>query len=254
MSCIDNIVFSSGGMGGIVYVGVIRSLEEKKFVPKGISGCSIGAIFALLYSIGYSSEELYDIVMTFDIYRFLDINILDFFESYGIDTGSKLMKFLSSLIYRKLLVNDLTFAQHFQITGKKLWINTSSIKDNKAYYYSVDTSPNMSVIRAVRRSISIPFIFTADQKNFIDGAYHDPVPSKMFKKNTLCIIIQNSTNTSDSFLGFCNKLIDNKSEKKIFDSSCIIIDTGINTFNFVIPTKIKNRIIKLGYIKTINAI
>ena len=53
---------------GFAYIGCLRMLEEYKIIGQNIeflAGCSIGAVFATIISIGYSSSELYDFVLNF---------------------------------------------------------------------------------------------------------------------------------------------------------------------------------------------
>jgi len=57
---IKNLVFSGGGLKGIVYIGCIEALEKyniMKFIKK-ISATSIGSIFSFLILLGYKSTEL----------------------------------------------------------------------------------------------------------------------------------------------------------------------------------------------------
>ena len=54
------IVLSGGSEKGVVYVGVLKFLEEMNILPsiECIYGVSIGAIFTVLMTIGYTSSEL----------------------------------------------------------------------------------------------------------------------------------------------------------------------------------------------------
>lgn len=56
----QNIVFQGGGPKGIVYVGALRALREKRsdLELDRAAGTSAGAISACLYALGYSPEEM----------------------------------------------------------------------------------------------------------------------------------------------------------------------------------------------------
>lgn len=214
---VRNIVFSSGAMGGYSFIGVIKALDEAGITPgiTGISGCSAGSIIALLYSLGYTYDELLPVGMSFKYRRVNDIQILRFLEDCGLETGRNIMSMIADLVEQKILLRDLTFKQHWNITGRVLWINASCVTTNEAQYYSVRTSPNMSVLRAIRRSISVPFLFTSPKDSegnqFTDGGYHDTIPALMFREDeTLCFAIKNGGNVENidnEFVGFCVKLV-----------------------------------------------
>ena len=56
------LVLSGGGAKGLAHIGVIRALEEEEIKIDYISGASMGAIIAALYSMGYTTEEMTKLV------------------------------------------------------------------------------------------------------------------------------------------------------------------------------------------------
>ena len=52
------LVLSGGGAKGLSHIGVIKALEDNEIPIDYISGTSIGAIIAGLYSIGYTTDEM----------------------------------------------------------------------------------------------------------------------------------------------------------------------------------------------------
>lgn len=60
------LVLSGGGAKGFAHVGVIRELEKYNIPIDYIGGTSIGAIVGGLYSIGYSADELEEVLLTQD--------------------------------------------------------------------------------------------------------------------------------------------------------------------------------------------
>lgn len=81
---------------------------------------------------------------------------------------------------------DITFKELYEKIKKKLIMTVTCINDKKAYYYSVDTFPDMKVIKAVRMSISIPIIFTPvehDSHLYVDGGCIDNYPMQLFQDN-----------------------------------------------------------------------
>ncbi len=58
------LVLSGGGASGLSHIGVIKALEENNIPIDYISGTSIGALIGGYYSIGYSAQDIENIVRT----------------------------------------------------------------------------------------------------------------------------------------------------------------------------------------------
>jgi predicted acylesterase/phospholipase RssA len=261
---IKNVVFSSGAMGGFSFIGVVKALDEYGITSgvKGVSGCSAGSIIALLYSLGYSYDELLDIGMDFRYKNFHSIEILKFLDECGLETGKGIMSMIADLVELKIMVRDLTFKQHWNITGRDLWINASCVSTNDACYYSVRTSPNMSVLSAIRRSISVPFLFMAPRdskgRQFTDGGYHDTIPSVMFsEEDTLCFVIKNDSDMGtidNEFISFCVKLVMGmhvslcQYQRSGSKYRIVEIPTGIPSLCFDLSRIEKTRVVQQGYL------
>ena len=56
------LVLSGGGAKGFAELGVLKVLEKNKIPIDYISGTSIGALIGVLYSSGYTTEEIENIV------------------------------------------------------------------------------------------------------------------------------------------------------------------------------------------------
>jgi len=60
------LVLSGGGAKGLAHIGVLKALEEEGIKIDYISGASMGAIIAALYSMGYTTEEMTGLVTSDD--------------------------------------------------------------------------------------------------------------------------------------------------------------------------------------------
>ena len=210
------IVFSSGALGGLSLIGAWRALEEKGLTRniKGLSGCSMGSVIATLASIGYTSNEMELISLNVNYEDYADPSFRSLADNYGIETGKRLIKLIDKLIRFKTGRKDLTFKDHWRLTGKYLWINATHVEARKCVYYSVLTSPDMKVADAIRRSISIPFLFAVvrtEEGTFVDGGCYDPVPASIFpQEETLCLNVRNSSSShlaADSLISFSSILL-----------------------------------------------
>ena len=63
------LVMSGGGARGLAHIGVIRMLEENDIPIDYVAGTSMGAIVAALYSMGYTPDEMVEIMKTEDFQR-----------------------------------------------------------------------------------------------------------------------------------------------------------------------------------------
>ena len=63
------LVMSGGGARGLAHIGVIKALEENDVPIDYVAGTSMGAIVAALYSMGYSPDEMIQVMSSKDFQR-----------------------------------------------------------------------------------------------------------------------------------------------------------------------------------------
>ena len=56
------LVLSGGGARGITHIGIIQALEEHGIPIDYVAGTSIGAIIGGLYAMGYTPQEMLDLI------------------------------------------------------------------------------------------------------------------------------------------------------------------------------------------------
>ena len=56
------LVLSGGGAKGMAHIGVIRALEENQIPIDYITGTSMGAVIGSLYAMGYSPDEMEELI------------------------------------------------------------------------------------------------------------------------------------------------------------------------------------------------
>ena len=69
-----NLVFEGGGVKGIAYVGALEVLEKEGILQniERVAGTSAGAMVAVLVSLGYTANELKDILWKINFKNFMD--------------------------------------------------------------------------------------------------------------------------------------------------------------------------------------
>lgn len=180
------LVLSGGGVSGIMHLGAVKYLEDNNLVDIDTYICSsVGSIIGSLLSVGYKAQELYDFIYNFDMSILRDIEITNLLFKYGLDDGTKLNIFIKKLLSYKTGNENITFGELYKKYNKKLIITATCLNDNKLYYFSYENEPDMCISKAVRMSVSIPFIFTnVEYKNklYVDGGLMNNYPIN-FSKN-----------------------------------------------------------------------
>ena len=161
---IKHLVLSGGGLLGISYIGLFKYFEEHNTLSniKSITGCSAGAIFGSLLSIGYTYKELDVVVKSMVFKDYLKINVdslLNFVNTKGLESGHVLHLFIKNCIKDKTGDENITFFQIQEKYNIKLQIGVTNLTKTKFELFNVDTTPDLSIIKAISASIAIPFIF-----------------------------------------------------------------------------------------------
>jgi len=186
-------VFSGGGAKGMAHVGVLKVLEEVGLQPDVITGTSMGSIMGGLYSVGYSADEIAQLIETIDWGTVLtneipaDQVIMRRKHEYqrfllempiykgkpelpsGLIEGQKLSELFSELTWRQAGVDDFKeFPVPFTCIG------TDILKGEMVLLNSGDLSS------AMRASMAIPSVFTAVSRDtshiLVDGGVRRNFP------------------------------------------------------------------------------
>jgi NTE family protein len=185
-------VFSGGGMKGFALVGAIKAAEDKGFIFKRVAGTSAGSIAAVFVAAGFNSQEMYDILVNAPRSSFLDSSFRNFplikwlmlYWKMGIYKGNAFEKWLTSVLATK---NIHTFKD---IERDSLRIIASDISNNRILVIPDDlprygiNPDDFPVAKAVRMSISIPYIFRPVKINkdvFVDGGLLSNFPIWLYE-------------------------------------------------------------------------
>ncbi len=264
------LVFSGGGIRGLAYVGCLKALEEFHVLPQIESyvGTSIGAIFALLLNLDYCYEELYEILLTINFESLRDITsdgIFNYFNSYGFETGIKMENIVKIFIRKKLGDDQVTFQQLFEKTSKKLTITGTCLNTCQCEFFNYENTPNMEVVKAIRISMSIPFVFTTHSLNgklYVDGgvANNYPIDAHASTTEILGFILKDNQQNKeiqglDDYAMAIIQSIDKKLHSlvaKIHNDITIIITTKAGVLDFNISEPDRKSLFMEGYQYTKN--
>lgn len=192
------LALAGGGLQGIAHIGAIKALQDLDIKINYISGTSSGSIFAAMYAMGYTTEEMKKIAS--DYYKTLtNIEkkpIISAVGTYlihkkiklgGLNPGEKIEKLAKLVAEQKNIKNigdvkmplaiptvDTISTKECISLSKKCNIK----RDDIDYIY------NIPIEKAIRASMSFPGIFTTcdfDKYNFIDGGTKDNLPVQILK-------------------------------------------------------------------------
>lgn len=195
------LALSGGGVKGAAHIGVLRALEEAGIKIDVIAGTSAGGIVAMLYSIGYTPDEIAEIFVSLNIKDLLDFDRLGMAKSVlqvifgkeitldGLVKGNKIKKLLSyycnakgktqmqdSLIPLAIPAVDINTAQ------TKMFVSDTRglVNDAETEYIC-----NATLADAVRASIAFPAIFQPNIYNgsvLCDGGINDNLPLNILRQ------------------------------------------------------------------------
>lgn len=188
------IVLSGGGAKGMAHIGVLKVLEEVGIKPDYITGTSMGSIVAGLYAIGYTPDEIEEIVTKQDWNDLLSdqisrVNVSmeekNQKEQYalslplvnnrvslpsGLVSGHNITNLLSSLTWQ---IHDVEDFNDFPIPFRCI---ATDIESGEAVVLKEGYLPD-----AIRASMSIPSMFNPIEINnqlLIDGGIVRNLPAQ----------------------------------------------------------------------------
>lgn len=269
-SKIKHIVLSGGGIKGIALLGALKALDEAELLGdiETYVGSSVGALLGALMCVGYSPEELYNVMSSINPYEMKSIEPMKLLTHFGIDSGTKIVAFLKTMIRIKTGNPNITFQQLHEEFGMDLIVAGTCIETGEVEYFRKETTPNVGICNAVRLSISIPFLFSAVRyrgKTYVDGGLLNNFPIDILKdKEDVLGIRLSSSDLKDSStevktitslekfaIGLVTCVID-EIQKLRFQNSAhrdnvIFIDTGdISAIQFDLSPEKRRELFDLG--------
>jgi NTE family protein len=161
------LVISGGGVKVISIVGAIKALYEKGLLKsiKEVSGVSAGSWLAFMIASGLSIEVIEHVALNFDFSLLRNITpdaIMGFPETFGIDDGTNLIKFLESILRVVVKVSsNITFSEFHNLKLSSIQFRcwATDLKECKTREFSLEKTPDVKIIDAIRASMSLPLYF-----------------------------------------------------------------------------------------------
>ena len=185
------LMFSGGGALGPFHLGVAKALLEQELLPSVISGASAGSLVAALLGTHRKDELQGRLDGRGVLTAFGDMS-----ESTAADTrGGRRLAVADVREAIWGLVPDMTFAEAFEHTGRKINIPVSPAEVHQtSRLMNAVTSPNVLIRETVLASCAIPGVFPAvalaaknrvgervpyvASRKWVDGSISDDLPAR----------------------------------------------------------------------------
>jgi NTE family protein len=190
-----NLVFEGGGVKGIAYGGALVELEKRGILEgiQRVGGTSAGGITATLLALGYTAEDISEIVADTRFSNFADHDLgvirdaLRLIRRYGFHKGNKFRRWIGKLIERKSGRRNLTFGQLHERSGQSgfrdLYLVGANLSQQKPEIYSYEKFPDMEIRIATRITMSIPLYYQCVKRGedvLVDGGITWNYPLDLF--------------------------------------------------------------------------
>ena len=182
------LVISGGGLKGFAGLGSLKCLLDNGITNQfdTLAGSSVGAVICFLYNIGYCPKDIYDVLEQIDftkLIKYIEPENLLLDPCFGISSPEPIIYAIYKFMKNKNINNKITFLQLYEMTKTNLIITGTCLNDITIKYFSYSTTPDMQILKALRISISIPFIFRPyqyDGKLWVDGGVMNNFPIDLF--------------------------------------------------------------------------
>lgn len=263
----DTLCLSGGGLNGFNIIGSIKYLNNANILKnskiKNYFGTSVGSLICFLMVINYEIDSIIKILYKLNLNKIdIDYDIDNLIENYGFNNCSEILAIIQTLLYNKLHMFDITFEQLYNFTKKSLNIIVTNFTRKREEILNYKNNPKMSIILALRMSISIPLIFYPVKYNnelYIDGSVINNFGfNHCNSKKTLGICLrkiqQNNPNDIIEYLkgifiiiqmNLSTKHLENSKHENIIYLNCSFIDDQIT-----IKKDKKLDLLKEGYKQT----
>ena len=194
------LVLSGGGAKGMAHIGVIRALEENGIPIDYITGTSMGAVIGSLYAMGYSPDEMEDLIRSDDFRNWYmgskDMDYQFFFKQNPPTPAfiSARIAIKDSMTVIRPMVNSVVDPLQMNLAFVDVFAGASAVCDNDFDSLFVpfravasDVFNKNSIVlsngdlgNAVRASMSFPFVFRPIKIDSIiayDGGIYDNFPA-----------------------------------------------------------------------------
>ena len=276
------LVLSGGGAKGLTHIGIIRALEENNIPIDYITGTSMGAIVGSLYAMGYSPDEMEQLIRSDDFKRWYSGQIEDKYVFYlrnheptpdffninlsFKDSASVKTQFIPTSVVNPIQMNIAFMKLYAEATAQckgdfdELFIPFRCVASD-VYHKRELVLGNGDLGNAVRASMTFPFMFKPIELDSVlvyDGGIYNNFPADVmmetFKPDVIIgsVVASNPARPDENdMIGQVENMIMQKTDYSLPDSVGILMTFKYNDINLMDFDKI-DRLVKIGYDRTMS--
>jgi len=233
-----NTIFEGGGAKGFANVGVLLALQERGLSDEveNVEGTSIGALSALLWSVGMSpqdikahlySENFLKLITKRDgslLHQFLDGMVKESLQKLPPTWNWEVERIRHK---QKITFQDLETLYKFDSTRfKKLHVMAYCNETQRDQPFNAENTPDVDILDACRASAALPLIFkpvnivlNGTNYSYYDGGINDNIPSRISEEDDNPWRIENDFGGNmESFLVVFND-VEDRNGQTVFDNA-----------------------------------
>lgn len=250
-----HLIIGPGSMILYSFLGAISYLSDSQLLIdlEEIACSSAGAIVGFFYVFFKGDvKALFDLSLKVPLDVLAKPDLKSLVSKFGLIDADRFERYMVKITGGR----DPTFKELYEMNPIKLHIPTCDIVSNKTIYMSVDTTPDMKVAHAVRRSIAVPIIMTPVSRRYVDGSVKEYSPFVPFlgKNDVLEIryrfesVKYEKPKTFFEFLyAVVITFISNRTEYVEFPRIDVYTSPDFNLFNFSMTNEEKIQLYVDGY-------
>ena len=187
---ITKLLICGGGFKFFYLVGAIKYLHHINILKniKEYIGISAGSMLALMFVLGYSTNDLNNFFLEFNFEKLISPDIESFFENKGLDNGEIKKIAIEQFLRKKGHKIDITFLELYQITNIKLTMIASNISKNSLELLNYETHPDLLITQGILMTSSLPILFEPviyNNNYYVDGGAFDNYPIELFDDDNI---------------------------------------------------------------------
>ena len=250
LSKIDTIVLSSGGIKGMYFLGFLKALFEhidRNNIKHYIS-CSVGVIFSFVLIIGYTLDEIENILLNYDLNKLVPkINLDNLLLDLGLTDGEAFIEFFEDLFEYKSINKNITFKELYDITKIKFTITVTNFSKQSVEYWNFENTPDLTILQGLLASSRVPIYFKPLKVNndyYIDGCIINGYPIDIIPIENVNNVIGACITNSNKIDEIKNLFISNDKYDKIIEYISLIISLFFYNKLQVLNKKYINRTVQ----------
>jgi NTE family protein len=144
-----NLIMGGGGVRLSAYVGALAAFRDMGVGVGAVAGASAGSIVGALVAAGWPVDRIYAKLLETDFATFKDLSLKGLLFEGGIYAGNTFERW----------VDDQVKGARFRDLPHDLFVTAVDLIGHQPVFFSRESTPEMAVSRAVRFSMSIPWVW-----------------------------------------------------------------------------------------------